>query len=85
MKEKKYPVIWKGITVGEISNLKNDNFDVYGDWIPVKGDIVNDFVKEIESEGVVVRIGTNDPALIGTIDIIPDDEIEVKIRPNLKL
>jgi hypothetical protein len=83
MKEKKHLVTWKGEVVGEISNLKSDNFDVYGNWNPVDTEILVLFLEAIESDSVVVRIGTNEPALLGTVEFIPDHEIEIKIRPNL--
>lgn len=83
-KQQKYPIIWKQEIVGAIDDLESDNFDVYGKWLPGNGLITQQFLKEIVEKGeVVVRIGMGEPKWLGTVEKVPENEIEIKSRPNL--
>lgn len=85
MTEKDASVYWRGKLVGKIRNLDIDNFDVFGIWIPSSDAVTEEFRNEIEETGeAVIRIGLTEPKWLGTIEVAPDDEIEIKIRPNLE-
>jgi hypothetical protein len=61
-----------------------DNFDIYGAWCPSNSQKTQEFYEEIESKGVaIVRVGVTEPKLIGTVEIVPSEEIDIKHRPNL--
>jgi hypothetical protein len=85
MKKDNLPIFWRGKIVGHISELKIDNFDVYGKWVVGKELDTNGFLAEIEGAGcAIISIGSIDPVWLGTVEFLPDDEIEIKIRPNLE-
>ena len=82
--ENKIPIIWDEEVVGEIINFKSDGFDIYGKWKPANTAKHLEFLEEIDLKGeAIVQVGNSKPELLGTVEFIPDDEIEIKQRPNL--
>ena len=77
-------IFWSGTLVGEIREAKFDNFDFYGLWNPKSAHpIYEEFLEAIDVEdGVWVAIGAPDSDLRGTVDLIPDEEINIKMRPG---
>jgi hypothetical protein len=84
MIKNKLPIIWNDEVVGEIINFTSDGFDIYGKWKPSNNEKVLEFIEEIKSKGeALVQVGDSKPELLGTVEFIPDEEIEIKQRPNL--
>ena len=80
----KWTISWNGEVIGEIIDPKRDHFDIYGKWKPFNNAKVLEFLEEINSKGeAIVQVGNSKPELLGTVEFIPDDEIEIKQRPNL--
>ena len=82
MVEKTENVLWNGKVVGVVSNPNVDNFDYYGSWQPTSDDkLYQQFLKQVDAEGGArVELGEVGSPLSGTVELEPDDEIEVKIR-----
>jgi hypothetical protein len=81
--EKKIPVMWCQKCVGFILNLKCDNFDVYGKWQPNQNSAYKEFLELLETYGEAeVEVGNNEPKMRGTVEIVPDEEIDIKVRMN---
>ena len=73
------PIKWHGKCVGFVIEPKVDNFDFYGKWQPLQNSLCNKFLESIEIHGEVeVKIGEHSD-IKGTIEIVPDDEIDIKI------
>ena len=83
MGAKRLPIYWQGKVVGQVEGLTGDNFDLYGRWLPDTGSPAHEeFIRRLEAEEQLeVRIGDGVPELRGTIDIVPEDMIEIKGRP----
>jgi len=82
--EKKIPIRWYGKCVGFIINPTIDNFDFYGKWQPLQNSLCQEFLECIETHGEAeIKIGDDQSELKGTVEIKPDEEIDIKIRPNL--
>jgi len=80
------PVWWYGKCVGFIINPTIDNFDFYGQWQPLQDSACKKFLEWIETDGEAeIKIGDDHSKLKGTVEIKPDEEIELKIRPNLMM
>jgi hypothetical protein len=78
------PIAWRGQLVGYILDPKIDNFDVYGRWTPVFPS-AQEFIRVLQQCGeVVVRIGNKTPEWLGTVEELPDTEINIRVRPNLR-
>lgn len=82
MKEITEILYWNGNIVGVISNAKVDNFDFYGTWRPTSdANLYRQFLEQVAEEGGArVDIGEVGSPLTGTVELEPDDQIEVKIR-----
>ena len=79
--KKELMIYYQGKSIGKIINPKIDHFDLYGIWMPERGVVYSQFVASIENgELVEVQIGEDDPSLKGTVEIEPEEEIEIKIR-----
>jgi len=74
---------WNGTKVGRITNPRFDNFDYYGAWTPTSSaELYSKFLAKVEQEGGArVEIGEIASPLTGTVELRPDQEIEIKLRP----
>jgi hypothetical protein len=83
MSHSKPPVIWRDEVVGTIEDVRVDHLEIYGRWIPSCSDACKTFLEALQSgEQLEVRVGTEEPKLVGTVEIEPDEEIEIRIRPR---
>lgn len=74
-------IFFDGALVGWIVAPKLDNFDMYGKWLAEEGDEHKFFLARLDEMGEVeVQIGQGQQVLIGTIEIIPRDEVDIKIK-----
>jgi predicted lysophospholipase L1 biosynthesis ABC-type transport system permease subunit len=85
MAEKTEQVFWEGKRVGVVTNPRVDNFDYYGSWQPTDdNELYRRFLDQIDVDGgAKIEIGEIGSPLTGTVELEPDDEIEVKIRPSV--
>jgi len=81
---KELNIYWENSCIGKIINPKFDNFDLYGDWHPENGVVYDKFLSCLErDEQLEIIIGEGDEPFKGTVEIEPDDEIEIKMRPSV--
>ena len=82
MSEKTEKVFWNGEVVGVVTEPKVDNFDYYGQWKPTEdGGLYEKFIEAIDEDGgAQIIIGDLESPLVGTVELEPDEEIEIKIR-----
>ena len=82
MSEKAEQIFWNGEVVGVVTDPKVDNFDYYGIWKPTEeSDLYNRFVETVEKDGgASIVVGDLESRLVGTVELAPDHEIEIKIR-----
>lgn len=82
MAVRSHDLFWEGSKIGVVSNPKVDNFDYYGPWQPTEdAELYKRFLAQVELEGGArVRIGEANSTLTGTVELEPDDEIQIKIR-----
>jgi hypothetical protein len=77
----KLPVFCRDQLLGYVVNPKVDNFDLYGAWQPEAKGPMSDVLEELDRTGVVeLNIGSSKPPMRGTLETVPDSEIEIKIR-----
>jgi hypothetical protein len=84
MASKSEPIFWKRAQVGVVTDPRFDNFDYFGSWRSTDDiELYRRFLEQVQAEGGArVEIGEIGSALTGTVELEPDDEIEVKIRPS---
>lgn len=75
-------LFWNAVHIGTVENFRIDNFDCYGIWNPrIDCAVYTDFINAVEcEEGATVAIGSPESKLLGTVELVPDDEIQIKIR-----
>jgi hypothetical protein len=82
MSHSRPPVIWRDEVVGTVEDVRVDHLELYWRWIPSCSDTCKAFLEALHSgEQLEVRVGTEEPKLVGTVEIEPDEEIEIRIRP----
>lgn len=83
MSPKSERLFWDGKLIGVVSNPKVDMWDYYGAWQPTSDEaIYRKFLEQVEQEGGArVEIGKVGSPSSGTVELEPDNEIQVKIRP----
>ena len=75
----KQPILWKNEIVGFVEDMKVDMFDLYGKWIPANTIATSNFINFlIQGEILWIKVGEH---IDGTIEFIPDDTINIKLRP----
>lgn len=79
------PVFWEGKQVGVVTNPCVDNFDYFGSWQPTDdNELYRRFLEQVDVDGGAnIEVGEIGSPLTGTVELEPDDEIEVKIQPSL--
>ncbi|MEL7498758.1 MAG: hypothetical protein AAFN77_14210 [Planctomycetota bacterium] len=75
-------VFWNKEVVGVVTSPRVDNFDYYGNWIPTENrELYDRFIEAVEKDGgAQIIVGELDSPLVGTVELEPDEEIEIKIR-----
>lgn len=83
MKKNIQILYWNAKIVGSLVDPKADNFDFYGAWEPTEDKLLYEsFLAQIDEEGgAFVEIGSVGSPLTGTVEVEPDQEIEIKLRP----
>ena len=78
-----FDVYWNNLCVGCIVQMGVDNFCVYGKWYPAESPIYDAFLAELQAAGEAwVWFDPERPYPVATVDLEPDDEIEIKYRPK---
>jgi len=82
MTAKTEKIYWNGVLVGTITSPSFDNFDYYGGWSPIEDEeLYSKFLKQVDEEGgAFVEIGEPNSKLTGTVELAPDEQIEIKLR-----
>lgn len=82
MKQLTVDVFWNGEYIGSVLDPRGDNFDFYGTWKPVATGIYTKFLQTLGEYGEVwVAFGAEPLKPVGTVEFVPGDEIEIKLRP----
>ena len=77
------PVTWRSELVGHITKPKFDHMFVYGAWRPAEGAAAETFGNAIDQDGEAeVQLGARQPPLRGTVAVVPDQTIEVRLDPR---
>jgi hypothetical protein len=78
----KTPVFWNGQLIGHIENIKGENFDLYGKWLPQNDSATKAFLDTLERQDeVLVEVGEKKPTLGGiSTESFYLDEVNIKIR-----
>jgi hypothetical protein len=82
MIQEKAPIFWEGKLIGHIGDLKVDNFDIYGKWLPVDSPTTTAFLKLLETtDEILVEVGETNPTLGGSsLDSFYEDQVDIKFR-----
>jgi hypothetical protein len=76
-------VIWRDQVVGTIEDVRVDHLELYGRWIPSCSDACQTFLEALQSgDQLEVQVGAGEPKLVGTVEIEPDGETEIRMRPR---
>ena len=82
MNARQIEIHWNGGMIGMLQNSDVDNFSLFGEWIPTVGNHYQEFLTVFGEFGDAwVTIGNCEPRLRGTVEVITDGKIEIKIRP----
>ena len=78
----KTPVFWNDQLIGHIENIKGENFDLYGKWLPQTDSATKAFLDVLEQQDeVLVEVGEKPPTLGGiSIESFYLDQVNIKIR-----
>lgn len=81
MKVKTLNVFFNDERVGSVVNPAVDNLELYGKWLPNSGEALDSLFQALETIGeATVELGERpNGGLWGTIEVFPDDVIEIKI------
>lgn len=83
---RKDKIYWKKQIIGFLLNGRRDNFDLYGEWLPIQSKILDSFIEEIErdDDNVYVCVGDDSQGVIGNVGDVPDSQISIQCRGAYK-
>ncbi|MEO1484023.1 MAG: hypothetical protein AAFU77_18080 [Myxococcota bacterium] len=75
-------IYWNGRSVGTLTGPSVDMFDYYGLWTPCTDEnLYTSFLEAVQMEGgTLVAIGDSSSDLVGTVEELPSDELQIKLR-----
>ena len=78
----KTPIFWNSQLIGHIENIKGENFDLYGKWLPQNNPITENFLNLLEQQvEALVEVGEERRTIGGVSeDSFYSDQINIKIR-----
>ena len=83
MTRNRQPIIWEGEVVGFVENLTADMFDLYGKWLPNTTTATQKFLSALrDGEQLWARVGEGQTSTLGTVEFEPEEQIDIKIRPE---
>jgi hypothetical protein len=79
------PIRWNNVVVGWLCEPKVDMFHLYGRWRSAPERLSAQFLAAVSTgDEVTVTVGSGEPELIGTVELISGADIEISIRPNAR-
>ncbi len=83
------PVFWNGDLVGQVQNLRGEQFELYGEWVPEDTPAKNAFIAAARSHSSDGRglddlfwIGLNENVPNITLSMLPDKQIIMILHDN---
>jgi hypothetical protein len=74
-------ITWEGEVVGQVEDLKVDNYHLYGKWIPAASPKAAELEARLQEEEhmILVEIGHGPPPWIATAEAIERGMIEMNV------